>query len=417
MNDYLKNYQKANPINQNILNPQQKNSALSANPSAVNPVVKTPAAQSFIASLSPEQVKTNQANDMKTYFPNGVPGSSSVSSNQGSTTGNTGSNNSSSTDSTSDSSTDPYIRYLTGQFDPARVDSARKKYEDEQQRLSDIQSQEDVKSLGARREQDQILDTPGGLLSGANQAAKVADRRSNSELADLAVQENAASRSTAVAKDAYDTAINAGKTVSEAKAAADKSAQEQKNTEVTQKLSQDKFNEDTRQFGLTYAQNQQKIDTDKANSNTPDATQKAGALSSVNLINTLLDNPAIDAISGFEAPTTLIPGTNAQLAKNQFNQLKGILSLENRSKLKGQGAVSDFEGKTLDRAASALDRNLSDADFKKQLKQVKGAISSSNGLPVIIVVTDPKTGQSQTLQSDSAGIAHAIEDGNLVEYQ
>ena len=56
---------------------------------------------------------------------------------------------------------------------------------------------------------------------------------------------------------------------------------------------------------------------------------------------------------------------------NQFEQVKNLLSLDSREKLKGTGAVSDFESKMLAAAASSLGRNLSDADFKAELQKIR----------------------------------------------
>jgi len=77
------------------------------------------------------------------------------------------------------------------------------------------------------------------------------------------------------------------------------------------------------------------------------------------------------AISGIPSLGAFIPGTMAQKTKNLYNQLKGMLSLQNRTLLQGSGAISDFEARTLERAASALGRNLSDADFISTLNQLK----------------------------------------------
>ncbi len=96
----------------------------------------------------------------------------------------------------------------------------------------------------------------------------------------------------------------------------------------------------------------------------------------VSVVDSLLNNPALSRISG--SVDQLIGGAfgKAALAKNQFNQLKGMLSLENRQQLKGSGAISDFEFKVLSQAASALGRNLSDADFKAELIKLKTALQS-----------------------------------------
>ena len=69
-------------------------------------------------------------------------------------------------------------------------------------------------------------------------------------------------------------------------------------------------------------------------------------------------------------PVNNLPGADAQLTRNQYEQLKGLLSLENREKLKGSGAISDFESRTLEKAASALGQNLSEAQFRQVLDEL-----------------------------------------------
>jgi hypothetical protein len=64
-------------------------------------------------------------------------------------------------------------------------------------------------------------------------------------------------------------------------------------------------------------------------------------------------------------------GSDAQLALNQYEQIRNLLSLDSREKLKGTGAISDFESKMLAASASALGRNLSDADFKAELQKIR----------------------------------------------
>ena len=201
---------------------------------------------------------------------------------------------------------------------------------------------------------------------------------------------------------------------------------------IEQKFAQDKFNEDKRRYGIDYAMQQRKFEEDKrqfglkyAQDQAKAAAEGGGAgakggqeaASSINLINTMLSNPKLGRISGAGGQFLGGIAGKGAILKNQFNQLKGILSLENRQKLKGQGAVSDFEGRTLDRAASALGRNLPDAEFMKQLKQIKGAIATSNGFPAIISVKDLRTGQIKTGSSNSQDIADAISQGFIVEYQ
>lgn len=83
----------------------------------------------------------------------------------------------------------------------------------------------------------------------------------------------------------------------------------------------------------------------------------------------------VEPITGVLQIRANIPGTDAALTKNLYDQLKGILSLENRQQLKGSGAISDFEFKVLSQASTALDRNLSAKDFKKVLNDIKTAFS------------------------------------------
>lgn len=90
-----------------------------------------------------------------------------------------------------------------------------------------------------------------------------------------------------------------------------------------------------------------------------------------------LSGADIGAITGW-VRTGWAPGTSGALAKNYYDQLKGMLSLENRAKLKGSGAISDFEAKTLDRAATALNQNLSEDQFRQILGELKTAFGGSN---------------------------------------
>lgn len=119
-----------------------------------------------------------------------------------------------------------YLKYLTGMFDPSKVDAARSQAEEQNKRLVDIQNQSEAKSLGARREYEGLLDSRGGTTSGAQTAASMANRRSTSELADLALIENAAARSAGVANDVYNQYISAGKSVYEAEQAAEAAKRE-----------------------------------------------------------------------------------------------------------------------------------------------------------------------------------------------
>lgn len=192
-------------------------------------------------------------------------------------------------------------------------------------------------------------------------------------------------------------------------------------TDLDYKLSEEKFAEDKRQFGMEYALKaretaiKEKEAATKAGetTNAAAATQN-GIASNLQLINDILKNPG--AISGpFQSGS--IPFTGGATTKNQYEQLKGALSLENRSKLKGSGAISDFEARTLEKAASDLGRNQSENDFTNSLKKLRGVFQTANGGEATVKITDPKSGTAQTVAATRAGINQAILDGLDVEYQ
>lgn len=83
------------------------------------------------------------------------------------------------------------------------------------------------------------------------------------------------------------------------------------------------------------------------------------------------------AIGAIEHPTSLFPGTDVQNTQNLAKQLNAVMSLANRTQLKGQGAISDFEFRVLQDGATALGlndqgrTNLSPEAFKDQLQKLE----------------------------------------------
>ncbi len=99
----------------------------------------------------------------------------------------------------------------------------------------------------------------------------------------------------------------------------------------------------------------------------------------ISIIDELNVDPNLDKISGFrlQHPSSLFPGTDVQTTQNLAKQLAGILALQNRTQLKGSGAISDFEFRVLGDASSALGlddngrTNLSPTEFQNQLAKLK----------------------------------------------
>ncbi len=141
-------------------------------------------------------------------------------------------------------------------------------------------------------------------------------------------------------------------------------------------------------------------------------------LGNYQVVNELLENPARTGITGVPSPKAFFPGTQAQEAINKYNQIKSILSLENRQKLKGSGAISDFEAITLEKASSSLGRNLSNEAFDRELKKIRGVFATAAGLSTPVKIIDPKTKKTideGSLKRDE--INSAISQGFTVEYQ
>jgi len=136
------------------------------------------------------------------------------------------------------------------------------------------------------------------------------------------------------------------------------------------------------------------------------------AISEVYTLASDLLNRGTDSITGVGQ---FFPSITDPLTINRYEQLKGLLSLESRQKLKGSGAISDFESRTLDRAASALGRNLSNEDFKQELTRIKGVFATASGLPVSVKVTKGKDVAEGELTREM--IDDAIRQGYTVEYK
>jgi hypothetical protein len=110
----------------------------------------------------------------------------------------------------------------------------------------------------------------------------------------------------------------------------------------------------------TTSENQKKIDAGTTN---------------INLVDEILgsDEGALNNVFGFGSSITSLTPGKTQLVKNQVEQLRQLLSLDSRQKLKGTGTISDYEAKMLAAASSALGTNLSLPDAKKVIGQIKEA--------------------------------------------
>jgi len=158
-------------------------------------------------------------------------------------------------------------------------------------------------------------------------------------------------------------------------------------------------------------------DIKQGSQTTSGATSEAA--DTMNLTEAILNDKNFDLAFGGQRvnPITYLPGSNAYGIRTQVDQLIAKLSLANRGKLKGSGAISDFESKTLEKASSGLNVNMSPQAARTALRQVKGVLSTMSGNSATVKMIDPKTGEYQLIEADRNGIEKAINDGIIVEYQ
>ena len=156
---------------------------------------------------------------------------------------------------------------------------------------------------------------------------------------------------------------------------------EQAGAQQTRDLAAQKFEQDRKEFGLTYAQNQQKIDVDKAKEaaaaggGTPEqaAQRKQEVLT---LAQDLRSDKSVGKSGAVGASfQKLVPfgsSLGLQPARTSFeskvNTLKSNLTLDNLKLLKG--AMSDKDLAFLNSIASSLDVNMREEDFNKELDRV-----------------------------------------------
>lgn len=106
-------------------------------------------------------------------------------------------------------------------------------------------------------------------------------------------------------------------------------------------------------------------------------TERMAGRSSVReLAQSLINDPALNEITGAVEGRrdTFVQSANVD-ALRRYNQLVNMLSLEGRQKLKGQGAVSDFEGRMLASASSALDRAAGPEAVRRHLAAIASVFS------------------------------------------
>ena len=95
------------------------------------------------------------------------------------------------------------------------------------------------------------------------------------------------------------------------------------------------------------------------------------------ITTSLLNDPHLGDVTGVTKGLFVVPGTEAAATKNQFKQLRSVLTLNNRQKLKGQGTITDRESDMLGEASTALNSNLSAEDARTQIRIIEDIFKES----------------------------------------
>lgn len=95
----------------------------------------------------------------------------------------------------------------------------------------------------------------------------------------------------------------------------------------------------------------------------------------VDLVREIRNHPSLSTNIGPIASRmpTVRPGSVE--FESKVNQLRSMLSLEGRQKLRGSGTISDFEAKILAQAATALSAAGDEAGFKRELDKIVSTMS------------------------------------------
>lgn len=89
-----------------------------------------------------------------------------------------------------------------------------------------------------------------------------------------------------------------------------------------------------------------------------------------NVIDEISNDPYLRTGLDPRRMLAMVPGTNEYTSTERINYLKNNLAVLARGKLKGQGQVSDFEGKMLRDATTMLSTNLKKSDFDREMKRL-----------------------------------------------
>ena len=99
----------------------------------------------------------------------------------------------------------------------------------------------------------------------------------------------------------------------------------------------------------------------------------------LNVVNELINSPGLEASVGASSLLPTLPGSQAANFESKLEQFQSLQFLNNIQKMKGLGALSEAEGRKVASAAGALNLNMSESAFRKELNTIKGIMEKGKG--------------------------------------
>jgi len=143
---------------------------------------------------------------------------------------------------------------------------------------------------------------------------------------------------------------------------------------LERQLDRDAKNE---KLALDIAEKKRRIDKDKADMVKRDLVGYEKTTDLLTTIGTLEGHPGLESAVGVSSFFPTVPGTDAAAFESYLDQYQSQQFMDGVAQMKGMGALSESEGKKISAAASALNLNMSDEEFKKELNIIKSGLQKA----------------------------------------
>ena len=296
-----------------------------------------------------------------------------------------------------------YLKYMREQQNPTEATNTANQRAEALKVLADVQKRKEEADTEARRRYEELLDKSGGTRAAAEQGAGLDRRRSNQELADIALQESAAARTAGVYDDIYQNeqaqnrpltieeatilGVPFGTTMSQATALGKIPTESGASTEGVASLAQMVMNGEMDMSAVPTEMRGAVADAVAAGGG---VINQAGVISPYQQERITRNINAVDNLysrvgpwtTGFGALLDVIPSSDAKDFAADLAELKAniafgeLTAMREASKTGGAlGAVSEKELALLESALGSLDTKQSAANFQKNLTKIKDSIN------------------------------------------